>query len=151
MKILFAVATSTITCASDFGLSQGSAETPYARLALPPREGPGAQHPSRDVAVSFYGEQQRHVVLPFSWQESSPLREGAWPRAVQGTDHVLLPLWLLVARQELNQKCQNALRNQITESGCSHGISSCWLCSKALCKFSKKTCSQEVSISSWQP
>lgn len=36
------------------------------------------------------------------------------------------------------------------ESDCLRGISSCWLRSKALCEFCKKTCSQEVFISSWQ-
>lgn len=156
MKLLFAATTSTVIRAPEFGQSQGSADALCARLGLAswcPTPGEGMV-PSTPLGTSlgpFYREQQRHVVPPLSWQESSLLREGACPRAVQGADHVLLPLRLLVARQELEQKCQNAVRNQITESGCSHGISSCWLCSKALCKFCKKTCSQEVSISSWQP
>lgn len=67
-------------------------------------------HLLRAVKARGPGSRQA-LVIP------SPGRSLAW--ASLGADHVLLPLWLLVARQELNQKCQNAVRNQIgREAAC---------------------------------
>lgn len=49
------------------------------------------------------------------------------------------------------QRCQKAVYNVLSEHGCLHALSSCWLAAQLFVNFvRKKMCSQEGSIPSWQ-
>lgn len=66
-----------------------------------------------------------------------------------GSGRVLLPLGSWVPARTWARSAKT-LRGIRPGWGCLPAAS-CWLCSGALCAFCKKTCSQEVSLSSWQP
>lgn len=140
IKLLFAVGSSLLVCASNLA----RARVMQKRNAWPCR--PGA----------------RRLGRAWCWHPSAPLV----PTAVNARGPALLQAGARPGRPGSgrcstpspaagcppggSQKCQNAVRNQVGESGCWHAIPSRGLRGAALCKFCKKTCSQEVSVSSWQ-
>lgn len=131
IKLLFAVGPSLLVCASNLARARAMQK----RNAW---EGHGAGTPLRPSSR----QQRTHEVRPSSRQEPGPGRPG---RGLCST-----PSPAAGRPPGGSQKCQNAVRNQVGESGCWRAIPSRGLRGAALCKFCKKTCSQEVSVSSWQ-